>query len=342
MDKHTEHVIFKIKSENNKINLRLFDDPDFYSKHFGAIDLSVDKLSGKLLSKFNKSMRDALNEQINDIHTYNWFYVMLFVMVSLYLGLVSLPFLFEWSSQAGRGYTWNFTRLMLLGSTSFLVFLYVWLTSKFQTFSDGNIIRDYIFNNLIDGHTKMYIERLKKIAGMILHYRLIDYDLFFGDVDLTSEYLSSETASIFNSRIIAATEYLMESLKRRSNALFIALPFTWIGGGIIKDLLVFALESTYPNFPNFEGIVSFVWILLGILSPIVGGISSRVLSNRVKGFMKLEQIKKNATVIEPIQDANKPNRNSIERLKELDQMLKDKLIDITEYNYKKSEILRDL
>ena len=124
--------------------------------------------------------------------------------------------------------------------------------------------------------------------------------------------------------------------------MFIALPFTWIGGGIIKDLIVYALENTYPNFPNFEGIVTFVWILLGILYPIVVGIYFRVLSNRVKDFMKLEQIKKNPQVIEPIQDANKPNRNSIERLKELDQMLKDNLIDLNEYNYKKNEILRDL
>jgi hypothetical protein len=194
-------------------------------------------------------------------------------------------------------------------------------------------VKEYINNRLSEIISKfpgVEIQVLRTNKYYITYFSGIEFD----DLDET------ELKRKLDERFIVALESAVSHYRTHGIFWLIALAFTYFFGSIIRDLLI-DVQGGWEGSIDYY-FAYFIWILLCIFMPLIIGISYTISSGKLKNYLrilKIENLSQNNFI-----DDKKTSKiyTKKDRLTELEDLYRNKLITEEEFKKKRKIIIDDL
>jgi len=161
---------------------------------------------------------------------------------------------------------------------------------------------------------------------------------YFSSEELNVGELSKEARLEFKRLLQLRLEKAIDTSKLRRNLLLISFPFLYFFGSILRDILIEFNNSIVGSTPDW-----MFWLLwvTGFLWPIAPALNFHGETQHINDYIKIELGKTNDN-IGMNDEKSFENVDSLFRLKEIDKLYEEGLINKTEYDRKRKTILDEI
>lgn len=161
---------------------------------------------------------------------------------------------------------------------------------------------------------------------------------YFSSEELNVEELSNEARLEFKRLLQLRLEEAIDTSKLRRNLLLISVPLLYFLGSILRDIVIDYNNSIGGSTDNWLFWALWVMVFLGPLGP-ASNFHDETL--HIKDYIKIELGKTNNSM--GINDEKSfENVDSLARLKEIEKLYEEGLINKTEYDRKRKTILDEI